>query len=137
MAIAMEMTSAETTMNEMIATTPTALATESASLPPGYISSKDNYQAAVDRLNVIRDKIQAMDSSRHKEVLRIIRTAGATYSENSNGVFMNISILNEATLLELEKFIQITDDQNRILTSVENEKEKLLHEHYEGMEAHS
>lgn len=106
-------------------------------LLPGYISSKDNYQAAVDRLNVIRDKVQAMESSRHKEVLRIIRAAGATYSENSNGVFINISILNEATLSEIEKFIQITDDQNRILTSVENEKEKLLQEHYDGMGVHT
>lgn len=137
--MAMSMSLAETAMNEMLSTpAPTTTPeTDTASLPPGYISSKDNYQAAVDRLNVIRDKIQAMDSSRHKEVLRIIRAAGATYSENSNGVFMNISILNEATLLKVEKFIQITDDQNRILTSVENEKEKLLHEHYEGMEAHS
>lgn len=100
-------------------------------IPPGYISSEQNYQAAVERLNTIRNKIQAMESSRHKDVLRIIIKSGASFSENTNGVFINISILGEETLQEIERFIQMTDDQNKILTSVENEKEKLLHEHYD------
>jgi hypothetical protein len=105
-------------------------------IPPGYISNKDNFQTAVDRLNFIRDKIQGMEASRHKEVLRIIRASGATYSENTNGIFINISILNNATLGEIEKFIQITDDQDKILMSIEDEKEKLIQEHYETAESH-
>ena len=46
------------------------------------------------------------------------------YSENRNGIFINISNLNENVVQELEKHIQYIKKQEKQLLDVENKKKK-------------
>lgn len=115
---------------EEITQTQSIISNMGESIPAGFIAKGMDFQIVVDRLNLIRTKVQLMDSARHAEVLKIVRNTGGTYSENSNGVFINLSILNETALQEIEKFIKITEDQDKILNSIEIEKERLIHDHY-------
>jgi len=66
-----------------------------------------NSQETLDikKLKELRDTISELDSCEQVEVLKIIEKNKIKYTENKNGVFINMNKLNNKTIEELEKFI--------------------------------
>lgn len=51
------------------------------------------------------DKINSLSSTEHDEIFRIINEHNINVSRNKNGVFFNLSSLNDNVLQEIDKFV--------------------------------
>lgn len=53
----------------------------------------------------IIENIRTLNLFEHQEIFKIIRKDNIKYSENSNGVFVNMNKLSDNTIFEIDKFI--------------------------------
>lgn len=51
------------------------------------------------------DKINSLSATEHEEILKIISHHNIHFSRNKNGVFFNLSSLNDAIIKELDDFV--------------------------------
>tara|TARA_Y100000591_G_C21846467_1_gene709008 strand:+ start:2631 stop:2954 length:324 start_codon:yes stop_codon:yes gene_type:complete len=94
------------------------------------ISEEEIYLKS-ERLNRLKNKIEAMDNSNHIEALYIIyQDKTIKLSENTNGTFINLTELNDSMIQKLEQFVIYINEQNVKIENIENEKIKLENEHF-------
>jgi hypothetical protein len=74
-------------------------------------------------LEIIKKTIEQWPKHHHIEVLKIIKNSSSTINENKSGIYINISLLPEKTILELQAYIKYVQDQEHILTPLECQKE--------------
>ena len=73
--------------------------------------------------NEIKTKIESMNKYHQIEILRILKNdKNIVLNENSNGVFINISYLEEKTLECLSKYIEYVDNQTNNIETIEIQK---------------
>ena len=53
----------------------------------------------------IIDSIKNLNLFEHQEIFKIIKKQNIKYSENSNGIFINMNKLSEKTIIEIDTFI--------------------------------
>lgn len=76
------------------------------------------------KLNYIRDTIELMNKYNQIEVLRILKNSeGVILNENKNGIYVNLTELDNSVLSELSDYILYTNNQEKFLSSREKEKE--------------
>lgn len=81
-----------------------------------------NLNLKVDN-NHIKEKIENMNKHHQIEILRILKKdKNIVLNENNNGIFINISYLDENTLENLMKYIEYVDNQTINIESIENKK---------------
>ena len=51
------------------------------------------------------EKINRLSSTEHEEILKIIKHNNIEFTQNKNGIFFNISALNDAIISEIDKFV--------------------------------
>ena len=91
------------------------------------VEAKTNY------LMALKDGIENMPVIHQIEVLRILHTKQHTQiNENKNGVFINISKINDATLRELEEYMKYVIKQEKHLNEIEEQKQHLTKEFFEN-----
>jgi hypothetical protein len=90
------------------------------------VETKTNY------LMNLKDGIENMPVVHQIEILRILYKKQTHLNENKNGVFVNISKLNDATLQELEKYMKYVIQQEKQLSEFETQKEFLTKEYFEN-----
>lgn len=80
----------------------------------------------IDRLYYVKESIEAMTTSHHKQILNFLHNDNSVHlSENNNGVFINLSDLEEYMIEKLEKYIKYVNTQQIQLISVENKKNSM------------
>ena len=67
--------------------------------------SNNQEKLDIKKLKVLRDIISELDVCEQVEVLKIIEKNKIKYTENKNGVFINMNKLNNKTITDLEQFI--------------------------------
>ena len=72
----------------------------------------------------MRNTIERFDDIYHLEILRILKNNNETYTENRNGTFVNLSLLNLKTIDIIEKYITFIENQNKHLNTTEQIKKK-------------
>ena len=76
-----------------------------------------------EKLLLIKEKIEKMTKNYQIDILQILKTYSEVYlNENTNGIFINLSELNEEILEKIIKFIEYVDTQEKQLNSIEAEK---------------
>jgi hypothetical protein len=74
-------------------------------------------------INEIKSKIESMNKHHQIEILRILKKdKNIVLNENNNGIFINISYLDNDTLDYLSKYIDYVDNQTTNIETVENKK---------------
>lgn len=69
----------------------------------------------VERLKNIRDQIGALDKNEQHEIFKIIRSNDENkYTENNNGIFINMNKLDMATLTNIESFLEFSNQNKKI-----------------------
>tara|TARA_Y100000780_G_C13693045_1_gene420324 strand:- start:6163 stop:6441 length:279 start_codon:yes stop_codon:yes gene_type:complete len=79
----------------------------------------------IEKLITLRDKIEKMDKKSHIEILKILKNKDIDYSENKNGIFLNLSTTDNKIIMEIEKYIDYFNKQERLISDVENKKHSL------------
>ena len=75
------------------------------------------------RLVNLRDKIEGFDKPQQIQILRILKNKKLGLNENKNGIFLNLTNLDEDIIVELENFIDHIDNQEIILQQNESVKQ--------------
>ena len=65
---------------------------------------------SIKRLKELRDTITELDVCEQSEVLKIVEKNNIKFTENKNGVFINMNKLNDAAIEEIEKFLEYIDN---------------------------
>jgi|SaaInlStandDraft_2_1057019.scaffolds.fasta_scaffold66061_1 hypothetical protein len=66
-------------------------------------------------LKELKEKINTLDNYEHLEILKIIIKNDVKFTENSNGVFVNMNKLDEKSLDEIKSFLSfINNNLNKI-----------------------
>ena len=91
----------------------------------------------IDELKNLRDIIENLDTIHQLNILKILEDNNINYTENSNGIFINMSLLNKITLLHMRNFIKYVNLQQKQLESVEDIKAKYQKEFYKDNKENS
>ena len=75
-------------------------------------------------LNSLRLKIEALQSSSHYEIFKLIKKNNVPYNENSNGIFINMSNMDETCITELQNHLKWLEEQKKFLQKDENMKKE-------------
>ena len=84
----------------------------------------------MEKLIEIKNEIEKMNKSQQIEVYRIIKMNNIDYNENKNGIFINLTNLNNNIIKELEKYINFIKNQNVFLNKREEQKEKYINNYF-------
>jgi len=82
----------------------------------------------MESLKHLRDKIQTLEKIHQLHILKILIENNISYTENSNGVFINMITLSEDVSNSIEKYLEYVSLQEDHLDKVETEKNKYLDE---------
>jgi hypothetical protein len=89
-----------------------------------HVEVKTNY------LMTLKEGIENMPIVHQIEILRILHTKHTQINENKNGVFVNISKLNNELLQELYDYMTYVIKQEKQLNEVEEHKQSLTKEFF-------
>lgn len=84
----------------------------------------------INNLINLKEEIEKMDIINQKEILNILKENNINISENNNGYFVNLSILNEEIINKIELYIEYFNIQQNNLTTIEDEKTNIKNEFF-------
>jgi hypothetical protein len=65
---------------------------------------------------ILASKIENITNKKdYKEIFKIIHENNCNYIENDNGVYINLNILNDETLLKIKNFLEFLDVNKNII----------------------
>jgi hypothetical protein len=80
-------------------------------------------QQRVDKLTNMKNFIEKMDNSNQIEVLRLLHNHSVVLNENKNGIYINLSELDEDIIDQIYKFVNYIHNQENKLSEEESEKQ--------------
>lgn len=84
----------------------------------------------MERLDNIKTIIEGMNKHHQIEILKVLNRSECKLNENKSGVYVNMSFLDEKTVLDLEKYISYTKDQEDTLVTLECQKEEFKNAYF-------
>lgn len=72
---------------------------------------------SVDKLKEMKKNISLLNENEHIEIFNIIKKDGLKYTENNNGIFINMRKLSNETLINIDHFITFCNKNNNMLTN--------------------
>lgn len=85
-----------------------------------------------DSLNLIslKNQIENLDKIHHIKILNILKNNSIKYSENRNGIFVNMSSFDDKTIEEVKKILLYIENQEQNLIDIENIKQELSKDYF-------
>ena len=83
----------------------------------------------------VRDEVEKMEKIHQINILKIFKKHNIDFTENSNGIFINMTILNADILEEITSYISYVNLQQSQLNKVEQDKERYKKEFYKDNKA--
>tara|TARA_B100000035_G_C21027768_1_gene566962 strand:+ start:685 stop:1002 length:318 start_codon:yes stop_codon:yes gene_type:complete len=82
-------------------------------------------------LNNLKYQIENLEKIHHPKILQIIKNNEIKFSENRNGIFINMNSFNEKTINEINKMVLYIKEQEQNLKDTENLKKTLNKDYFE------
>lgn len=76
----------------------------------------------IDFLKFLKIKIESLDKCHHSKIFQIILNNNLQFSENRNGIFINMNLLNKNIVNDITEYIKYVNQQEKNLKEVENIK---------------
>ena len=80
----------------------------------------------------LKNKIEKLDKIQQVRILEILTKNQIKYSENRNGIFLNMDNLNEKTVVEIEKNLEYFQKQEKTLSDIETIKKELNNDYFKN-----
>tara|TARA_Y100000817_G_C16651020_1_gene452819 strand:+ start:351 stop:644 length:294 start_codon:yes stop_codon:yes gene_type:complete len=84
----------------------------------------------MDQLKDLKKQIENMDKEHHIKILEIIQDNKISYSENKNGIFINLNNLKPEIIEKITDYINYTKCQETNLQNIESKKKQLQNEFF-------
>lgn len=85
---------------------------------------------SADSLKTLRDNIELLSEFHQIEVLRILHSNHITFSENKNGVFVNLSYVNYDVMNKINEYVTFVNKQETQLYEFEEKKTLLANQYF-------
>tara|TARA_Y100000590_G_scaffold39811_2_gene42492 strand:+ start:1782 stop:1997 length:216 start_codon:yes stop_codon:yes gene_type:complete len=69
----------------------------------------------INNLKELRERITKLDEYGYYEIFKIIDSNNIKYTENNNGIFINLNKLDEKTLKELEYYLEFNKNNTKLI----------------------
>lgn len=76
----------------------------------------------MEELTALRDKIEKLEKHQHLQIVKIIQNNNIDFTENRNGIFLNMKDLNKKTMKEIIQYLKYIEIQQKQLDTDENIK---------------
>ena len=86
----------------------------------------------VKKLNNMKMSIENMDKLNQIEVLRLLQNHLAVLNENKNGIYINLSELDENIIEQIYNFVEYIHKQENKLTVDESEKQSYKNTYFDN-----
>jgi hypothetical protein len=86
-------------------------------------------------LITLRDSIEKMEKIHQMHVFKILKKSNIEYTENSNGIFFNITMLENNHIKEIVSYMDYVTLQQKQLNKIEEDKERYKKEFYKDNKA--
>ena len=80
----------------------------------------------------LKNKIENLDQIHQIKILDILISNQIKYSENRNGIFLNMDNLDEKTISEIEKNLEYFRKQEKTLNDIETIKDELNNDYFKN-----
>jgi len=90
------------------------------------ISIIDDKNEYTNKLKSLKENIEGLTQYHQSEILRIFCNNKVDINENKNGVFINLSLVDESIIKELENYLSYVNTQESQLNELEKEKQKIV-----------
>jgi|TARA_B110000046_G_scaffold28025_1_gene28639 hypothetical protein len=81
-------------------------------------------------LQNLRDEIEKMEPIHQLRIFEIIKNKKLSYTENNNGIFINLTTVDEETIKDIKSYLLYVDLQQEQLDKGEQDKEKYINQFY-------
>lgn len=81
-------------------------------------------------LQTLRDDIEKMEPIHQQRVFEIMKNKRISYTENNNGIFINLTTVDEETIKEIKSYLLYVDLQQEQLNKGEKDKEDYIKQFY-------
>tara|TARA_B100001027_G_C16150013_1_gene277659 strand:- start:50 stop:358 length:309 start_codon:yes stop_codon:yes gene_type:complete len=85
----------------------------------------------VDQIK-LKSKIEKLDKIHQVKILDILIKNQIKYSENRNGIFLNMDSLNSKTIQEITENLEYFQKQEKTLTDIETIKKELNQDYFKN-----
>lgn len=85
---------------------------------------------SADSLKMLRDNIELLSEFHQIEILRILNSNHITFSENKNGVFVNLSYVNYDVMHKINEYVTFVNKQETQLCEFEEKKILLSNQYF-------
>ena len=84
------------------------------------------------KLVVLKELIENLDVFHHNKILKILVQNNIKYSENRNGIFVNMNSFDNKTVKEIEESLLYIKNQEKNLQDIETIKEEINKDYFEN-----
>ena len=85
---------------------------------------------SIESLKYLRDKIELLTMFHQIEILRILHTNKVTFSENKNGIFVNLTYVSPEIIETISEYIIYVNKQESHLNEIEENKIVLSNQYF-------
>ena len=86
----------------------------------------------VQKLIKLKTTIEQMENIHHIKILQILINNGIKFSENRNGIFINMNEFNAKTINDIDNTLLYICKQEKALNDIENEKSYYQNNYFEN-----
>lgn len=84
------------------------------------------------KLVVLKEQIENLDVFHHNKILKVLVKNSIKYSENRNGIFVNMNSFDKNTIKEIEKALLYIKNQEKSLQDIETIKKEINKDYFEN-----
>ena len=84
------------------------------------------------KLVLLKDQIENLDAFHHNKILKVLVKNNIKYSENRNGIFVNMNSFDNNTIKEIEESLLYIKNQEKNLQDIETIKEEINKDYFEN-----
>ena len=84
----------------------------------------------LNNLILLKNQIENIDKIHHIKILNILKNNNIKYSENRNGIFVNMTSFDSQTIDNIEKILSYIKTQEKSLIDVETIKYELSKDYF-------
>lgn len=77
------------------------------------------------KVNHLKNKIENLPKENHVEIFKILHKHNVQYSENKNGIFINLIEVSPVVIHEIDQYVQYLEAQNNEIKKFEMKKSKI------------
>ena len=78
----------------------------------------------------LKNQIEELDKIHHVKILKILKDNQIKFSENRNGIFINMNSFNEETIISIQNTLNYINEQEKQLKDIETIKTDLQNDFF-------